>query len=36
MKNDGKHSKQVTPKGYEIPVPERKDVFKVLEKAAMP
>lgn len=28
--------KQKTPKGHEIPVPTKDDVFKVLEKAAQP
>ncbi len=28
--------KQKPPKGYEIPVPTKEDVFKVLEKAAQP
>jgi len=27
---------QKTPKGYEIPVPKKGDVFKVLKKAAQP
>ena len=27
---------QKTPKGYEIPVPSKEDVFEVLEKAAKP
>jgi len=33
-KKNGKRDTQKTEQGYEIPVPKRKDVFDVLEKAA--
>ena len=33
---DKKMAIQKTPKGHEIPVPTKDDVFKVLEKAAEP
>lgn len=33
-KRDGKRDTQRTKQGYEIPVPKRKDVFELLDKAA--
>jgi hypothetical protein len=33
---DKKEPKQLTPKGYKIPVPKREDVLRNLKKAAKP
>ena len=35
-KADGDKSKQKTPKGHEIPIPDKEDFFDNLKKAAKP